>query len=282
MVGLAALMVGTVAIVGIWLLCCLRPVRLLPRATMLGTLVCADFTVLLVVLALGDALAMQSYAQSPLGAHFPAPEFEARKIFFMLFLMLGPIKILVPFVAMTRGSDRRLRRRLATRATLFSATALALAGVLGRFMLESFAVSLPVLAMTGGIILFLVALQTVLQQSAGVPGPPPKLGPPSDIGSALTPLAFPIIVTPYGIAAVIVFATLATGRHDQEFTVAGIVLSILFLDWLAMLFAETIFRWTGTALQIFAVVLGVTQAALGLQLILQNLSLIGVFAGGPG
>ena len=75
------------------------------------------------------------------------------------------------------------------------------------------------------------------------------------------------------------FATIATGRHDQEFTVAGIVLLILVLDWLAML-AETILRWSGTALQVFAVVLGVTQAALGLQVILHNLRLIGVFAGG--
>ena len=194
-------------------------------------------------------------------------------------LMLGPIKILVPFVTMTRGSDPRIRRQLATRATLFSAAALALAGLLGRVMLENFEISLPVLAMTGGIILFLLALQTVLQQSAGVPGQPLEpAGEPADFSLALTPLAFPTIVTPYGIAAVIVFATLATGRHDQEFMVASIVLLILILDWLAMLFAQAILKWTGTALQIFAVVLGVTQAALGLQVILHNLSLIGVFS----
>jgi len=244
-------------------------------------LICACFVTLFVLASL-DALAAQAYAQSPIGADVPAPDFEARKIFFMLFLMIGPIKLLVPFVTMTRGTDLGFRRRLARRATLFSAAALAVAGVLGRGMLESFEISLPVLSMTGGIILFLVALQTVLQQSAG---PSPRLQRPgqvADIGSALTPLAFPTIVTPYGIAAVIVFATLAAGRYDREFAVAGIVLSILILDWLAMLFAEPIVRWTGTALQIFAVVLGVTQAALGLQLILQNLNVIGAFAGGPG
>lgn len=247
------------------------------RAAIIGKLVRTDVLVRLIVLALGLGLPIHSFAQTPFGADAPAPEIGARKIFFMLFLMLGPIKILVPFVAMTRGSDPHLRRRLATRATLFSAAALAIAGVLGRAMLENFEISLPVLAMTGGVILFLVALQTVLQQSAGAPGPPPDSGRPADLSLALTPLAFPTIVTPYGIAAVIVFATLATGRYDQEFTVAGIVLLILILDWLAMLFAEAILRWTGTALQIFAVVLGVTQAALGLQIILHTLSLIGVF-----
>ena len=98
-----------------------------------------------------------------------------------------------------------------------------------------------------------------------------------DVKLAFTPLAFPTIVTPYGIAAVIVFATLARGQPEAEVMVAGIVLLILALDWAAMLFAETILKWIGTTLQVFAVVLGVTQVALGLQLIMHSLSMIGVF-----
>ena len=98
-----------------------------------------------------------------------------------------------------------------------------------------------------------------------------------DLKLALTPLAFPTIVTPYGIAAVIVFATLASGDHDAELTLAGIVLVILAMDWVAMLFAEVILKRVRTPLQVFAVVLGVTQIALGLQVILHSLSMIGVF-----
>ena len=44
-----------------------------------------------------------------------------------------------------------------------------------------------------------------------------------------------------------------------------------------MLFAESILKWVGTTLQVLAVVLGVTQIALGLQVILHSLSMIGVF-----
>ncbi len=195
----------------------------------------------------------------------------------MLFLMLGPIKILVPFVNMTRGCDAQFRRRLATRATLFSAAALALAGLLGRSMIENFDISVPVLAMTGGIVLFLVALQTVLQQSSGAIDRPKEDHPPTELKHALAPLAFPTIVTPYGIAAVIVFMTLASEEYSAGLTVAGIVLAILVLDWVAMLFAETILKWVGTPLQVFAVVLGVTQIALGLQVIMHSLVMIGVF-----
>ncbi|WP_246707680.1 MarC family protein [Ensifer oleiphilus] len=216
----------------------------------------------------------QSFAQSSLAAGMPDVEFGARKMFFMLFLMLGPIKILMPFVAITTNCDPRLRRRMATRAILFSAAALAIAGLLGRTMLENFEISLPVLAMTGGIILFLVALRTVLQQSVNMPDHVTEAGQKPDLKLALNPLAFPTIVTPYGIAAVIVFATLSGGHQTEGLTLAAIVLLILVMDWAAMMFAETILRWIGTSLQVLAVVLGVTQAALGLQIILHSLSLL--------
>jgi multiple antibiotic resistance protein len=205
------------------------------------------------------------------------PIMSARKIFLMLFLMLGPIKILVPFVNMTRGTDAKFQRHLATRAVLFSAAALALAGLLGRNVLENFNISVYVLALTGGLVLFLVALQTVLQQGAGPARPRPD-DPPPDLQLAYSPLAFPTIVTPYGIAAVIVFAALAQDSSEAKLVVAGVVLLILAMDWLAMLFANSILKWAGTVLQVFAVVLGVTQIALGLQVIIHSLSMIGFLA----
>jgi multiple antibiotic resistance protein len=232
-------------------------------------------------LMLGLAIVMLAAVTSPALAQAEAatslsqPNVSVRKIFIMLFLMLGPIKILVPFVNLTRNEDPVLRRRLATRAMLFSLAALALAGLLGRNILENFEISVPVLALTGGLILFLVALRTVLEQAL----PQTRLkqepiSPGTDL--ALSPLAFPIIVTPYGIAAVIVFATLAQDA-SAKLTITSIVLIILLLDWLAMLFADAILKWTGTALQVLTVVLGVTQIALGLQIITHSLSLIGVF-----
>lgn len=238
-------------------------------------LICALGPLALTLLLLA-LLAPVAYGQGETGVSATQPPIGARKIFTMLFLMLGPIKILVPFVTMTRGADTALRRGLATRAVLFSGAALAVAGLLGRSMIENFNISLPVLALTGGLILFLVALQTVLQQAAGPARPRPD-DPPPGLHLAFSPLAFPTVVTPYGIAAVIVFAALAQDDYLDKLVLAGVVLLILAMDWLAMLFAEPILKRIGTTLQVFAVVLGVTQIALGLQVILHSLSMIGVF-----
>ena len=73
---------------------------------------------------------------------FPS-DISARKIFLMLFLMLGPIKILVPFVRMTKGAGRSLSHEASdSLRPCFRSAALTLAGLLGRTMMENFNVSI--------------------------------------------------------------------------------------------------------------------------------------------
>jgi multiple antibiotic resistance protein len=60
-------------------------------------------------------------------------------IFALLFLMLGPIKLLGPFAAATKDCDHVFRFRLATRAFLFSIGAVTIAAGLGGRMLDNFA-----------------------------------------------------------------------------------------------------------------------------------------------
>ena len=201
---------------------------------------------------------------------------DPQKIFTLLFLMLGPLKILGPFSAMTRGADAKFRFRLATRAILFAAIGLALASIIGPNMLQKFNIPIPVLALTGGLVLFLVALQTVLQQFTPTVRTP--AGPATQsLAVAINPLAFPTIVTPYGIAAMIIFTSLAQGDMEKKLVIAGVVGAILLMDWVAMLFAHTVLKYLGTVLQILAVVLGINQVALGLMVILNSLGTIGVF-----
>jgi multiple antibiotic resistance protein len=190
-------------------------------------------------------------------------------IFALLFLMLGPIKLLGPFAAATKECDRVFRLHLATRAFLFSAAAVTIAGALGEQMLDNFAIPVQVLQIAAGLILFLVALQAVMHQY-DVTRPPDRTEPPT-LAHAFSPLAFPTIVTPYGIAAVIILIALAP-TTEIRLMVAGVVYFILFLDWLAMLVAHIVVRWFSPLLLLLGVVLGVTQVALGLQLMLGGLS----------
>jgi len=191
------------------------------------------------------------------------------------FVLLGPIKILGPFVKLTRGAEPRFCRQLAVRSILLAAGALVAAAIIGEKFLDNFHIRVAVLAITGGLILFLAALDTVMQQFRGPAGAGAEDTPPS-LSLAASPLAFPTIVTPSGIAAVIIFVTLSPDPAGK-LTIGLLLLVILILDLIAMLYARAILKWLALPLYILGVVLGVIQVALGLNIILVNLSRIGVF-----
>jgi hypothetical protein len=98
------------------------------------------------------ALASGTFRSSISSAHVDLGE-----VFTFLFLMLGPINVLGPFVKMTEGADDRFRRQLAIRATIFSCLALVAAALVGERSLRNYGVSLNVLALTGGLVLSVVA-----------------------------------------------------------------------------------------------------------------------------
>ena len=203
----------------------------------------------------------------------PARQFPVGHVFTFLFLMLGPFKIIGPFAKITKGADAATTRKIALWGAGFASLALAFAAILGERMLASYGIPLPVLALAAGIILFLVALLGVVQQftsdsphgeaaAAANPVPAMKL--------ALTQLAFPTIVTPYGIAALVVFMALASDLQGR-LTIGAILLGIMLLNLMVMLVTKRILPVLGLVLPILGAVLGVVQVALGLQIINNSL-----------
>jgi multiple antibiotic resistance protein len=90
-------------------------------------------------------------------------------------------------------------------------------------------------------------------------------------------VAFPMVVTPYGIAALI---ALFVNSPDAARTAAilAILVGIMVLNLLAMLYVRRILAGVAILiLQIVGAVLGVLQVALAVQFILRGLHDLGVF-----
>jgi multiple antibiotic resistance protein len=214
------------------------------------------------VLPLGTGLLLQA------GAVIQAQKtpFTLGEIFTFLFLMLGPVKIIGPFAEITSVADSALARRLALSATLYSSLALLLAAFLGERLLAKYDIPLPVLALAAGIVLFLVALRTILQQFNAPDRSAEEVTAPT-LSMAIMPLAFPTIVTPYGIAALMIFIALSPDL-EGKLMIGVILLAIMLLNLIAMLLARRILGTVGVFLQILGAVLGIIQVALGLQIII--------------
>ncbi len=201
-------------------------------------------------------------------------QYPVAQIFTFLFLMLGPFKIIGPFAQITKGADVAFTNRLALLSITFASLALLIAAFLGERILSSYGIPIPVLALAAGIILFLVALQSVLQQFTPHSDDKEGVAPKPTMKMAMIPLAFPAIVTPYGIAALVVFLALSHELQGQ-LIIGGVVLAIMLLNLIVMLMTRHILPVISILLPILGAVLGVVQVALGLQIINNSLRALG-------
>jgi multiple antibiotic resistance protein len=228
------------------------------------------------------AFAGVTAAQATVPADVLATPFSLGKVFTFLFLTLGPFKVIAPFAEMVHGRDAAFKRELALRGTLVSAVGLLAAATIGARILSNWGVSPGALQLTAGIVLFLVALKPVLEQYEPKEARTPKAAeavaaehlPASKL--AIWPLAFPTIVTPYGVAVLILMMTLRATQTSIALEILGVAAAVLVLNLLAMLSAERILRtpFVATTLIIVGMVLSILQVALGIQAILGAVPLL--------
>jgi multiple antibiotic resistance protein len=198
----------------------------------------------------------------------------AGEMFTLLFIMLGPLKLLGAFASETRSLGAAEVRALALRAALIGATAVIAGGIAGGSLLRKWEIDPQILLLSLGLIFFTVAFKLVMQQYAV---PPAR---PAEGASAQPPgplrIVFPLIAPPYGVAVVIVLLALSESR-PRTALICALVLANMLLNLLAMLFAHKVMRGAGLALmQVLGAVLGVLQVALALQIMLYALTNLGV------
>lgn len=202
------------------------------------------------------------------------------KIFTFFFLTLGPMAVLAPFAHATASLNVTDRRKTALIATGISLLAVVIAATIGIKVLSNWGISTGALLIAAGIILFLVAIESVRGQYRL----PDKNR--AAIFKDLSPrllaykMAFPYIASPYGIAVVIL---VLTTRPDTVplVPILSMLAGIMLLNLVVMLNAQRIegSSFIGPAMAILRSVLGVLQAALGVQVVLVGLRMAGVISG---
>lgn len=195
---------------------------------------------------------------------------HAMDIFILFFVMLGPLKILGPYLQATRALERDALNALSYKVMAIATVAVFVGGFLGRMLLHNWHIPVPILILAAAIIFFLVALNIVLSQYQQAPASSASTQP----GPAK--LAFPLVVPAYGLAAVIVLLALSVD-HARTLLVLAMLALVMLLDLLAMLLVRHIMRGVGPLiLQVLGVVLGVLQVSLALQIGYVALKMLGL------
>lgn len=188
----------------------------------------------------------------------------------LLFTLMGPIAIMPLFAAATAGADARLCRQIALRAYLVSLATFAVAVFVGAGAMAGVGTSSSSLIIAAGLILTLTALRNIFGAAASA-----KMDQPTSPTTALgfMPIAIPGIVTPVGVAVLIIFVSYFPALADK-LAVMGVVAAIMTLNLGAMLIARWFMTHVGAApLLVLGAVFGVLQAAMGIEILISGLSL---------
>ncbi|MCU0526922.1 MAG: MarC family protein [Elainella sp. Prado103] len=193
-------------------------------------------------------------------------------LFIIFFVTLGPLKTIPSFVQLTQNADAKLRQQLAFRSTAIATIVILLVTMVGQNMLRVWQVHLPALLIAGGILLFMVALKIVLSEY----NPPEKTPPPDEpsLKMAVTPLAFPTIVPPFGIAIALTIMAISQEINVSATIVLGLLVLVMLLNLLGMLAARPILMFLKpVTLRILGFALGVLQLAMGVEWIIAGLEI---------
>lgn len=195
----------------------------------------------------------------------------------VMFVGMGPVKVLVYYLGATRHASPALGRQVALRAVA-SATIVVLGLLLvGSILMRLLHFSSGALIVAGGIVLLTYGIQTVLDTSALDEGdiPPTEM---DLMRAAIYPMGIPLILNPAGIAAAIIFSAEATVVGlDYLAVLVGIVLGIAALDVIVLWLARPVGkRITPEWIIVLEQLLGVLLTAVAVQLIVIGLGQAGI------
>ena len=189
---------------------------------------------------------------------------------FTIFMVtLGPIKVIPGFYVQSKGMEAAERRALAFKGT-FVALAISLVIALVMPVIQSgWRVSIDDLRIVAGILLFSSAYAILAKD---------KPAQSSDTESkypALSPIAIPIIITPWGAVAILMAMGLAD--NDTELVTTVVTLLVVALNLVGMLFAPSIINLVGmVGFKLLGWVFAVLQAGLAVHVFVHALKNFGV------
>lgn len=199
---------------------------------------------------------------------------EVLKFFVLFFVVVEPITLVPLFAAMTEGEDEAFRRKMALKAVCIAGIVLLLFAVGGAAFLKIMSISIDAFRISGGIMLFLIALEMVFARESGTRTTPAE----KDEGRkrkdvSVFPLAFPFIAGPGALA--IVLLTFGAARDDLALSAGlfGAVVVVLVITYLLMRLTPLVMRVMGvTGGNVINRLSGVVLAALAVQFIITGIT----------
>ncbi|ABD82328.1 MarC family protein [Saccharophagus degradans] len=166
-------------------------------------------------------------------------------VFITFFAVIDPIGTVPVFIAVTREYDQKTKRRIALLATIVAACVLLFFVVIGEIILKALSIPLSAFQISGGIVLFLFALNMIFGDSK--PEEEIKFLEDDHKDTAIFPLAVPSIASPGAMLAAVLLTENAIFSLFEQVQTVVMMLLVLVVVYILMLLSGFITRFIGTS-----------------------------------
>lgn len=183
--------------------------------------------------------------------------------FATLIVILDPMGLMPVFLGLTSKLSRTAQRKAAFQASLVSFGVILTFAFLGQQILRALHISMESLKLSGGVLLFLVAMELLTSSDMEQPDTGDDA-----VNVALVPLGIPLLAGPGAIVAVMV--SMAQAHTVGSIVgVVGAVVATHVVIWLSMRFALELSCFLGTGgIMLLTKISGVLLAAIATELVM--------------
>ena len=197
-------------------------------------------------------------------------------VFVTFLVVIDPIGVAPIFSALTRGGSDRYRQRMAFKGTFIATLILLFFAFTGDALLRFLGISLAAFRVSGGVLLFLLAIDMVFARPSGLRSATVREQEEAQYKDDISvfPLAFPLLAGPGTLTTILLTtSSISSAEHPLLFlAVLGVLLAVLLLTLLTLLLAPPLMKLLGeTGANVIDRLLGVILAALAVQFMFEGL-----------
>jgi multiple antibiotic resistance protein len=193
-----------------------------------------------------------------------------------LLVGVDPISLAPTFLAVTQGVPVAARLRIAFRACLIAIAILAGTALIGGWLLDMLAITLPAFRIAGGLLLFAVASEMVLGVRIQRQSKQAEEAVEEHMHDvAAFPLAIPLMAGPGAITATLLLAGRARGQPIDLAVLLAVIIVVMAVCFCVFWIANRIERFLGvTGSVVLSRLLGVLLAALAVQFVIDGVRVV--------
>jgi multiple antibiotic resistance protein len=193
--------------------------------------------------------------------------------FISIFFIVNPLGNAPVFLAITENESAMARTAMVRRAAITMVGILIIFALAGKLILDIFHLSLSAIRISGGIILFILALNMIQAERAKMKNRRDEEREAKDKPDvSIVPLAIPMLAGPGSITTILVL----TGQHPTPLYLAIIIAAIVFsglMTYVILTRATVLFNILGkTGINIFTRIMGLLLAGLAVQFIINGIA----------